>query len=217
MKYWRDLNLSRQQTRQVSTERKQYEFSLRESERTLSTLMNNLPGMAYRCDNDEKWTMRFVSKGFKELTGYNPKDIINNKKRAFSDIIHPKDRSLGKDEIRKALEKQAPFEIEYRIITANGDAKWVWEKGEGVFSDDGKLLFLEGFITDIDDKKQFELELKRSRENYKSLVDYSPDGVIIHVDGVVKFANPSAQRIVGVSDFEAAGPRCDWCSRTRDR
>lgn len=184
------------------TERKQYEFNLRESERTLSTLMNNLPGMAYRCNNDDKWTMRFVSKGFQELTGYNPKDIVNNSKRSFADIIHPNDRNLGKKEIKKALETHTPFEIEYRLITASGQAKWVWEKGEGVFSDDGKLLFLEGFITDIGDKKQFEQELKRSRENYKSLVDYSPDGVIIHIDGIVKFANPSALKMIGVDGFD---------------
>ncbi|HLC82272.1 MAG TPA: PAS domain S-box protein, partial [Bacteroidia bacterium] len=180
------------------TERKQYEFNLRESERTLSTLMNNLPGMAYRCDNDDMWTMRFVSKGFQELTGYNPKDIVYNKKRSFADIIHPNDRNHVKKEIRKAVEKISPFEIEYRLITASGQAKWVLEKGEGVFSEDGNLLFLEGFITDIGDKKQFEQELKRSRENYKSLVDYSPDGVIIHIDGIVKFANPSALKMIGV-------------------
>lgn len=184
------------------TERKQYESSLRESERTLSTLMNNLPGMAYRCENDNHWTMRFVSKGCLDLTGYAPRDIIGNRKHSFADIIHPKDRNVGKEDIRKALATQSPFEIEYRLITATGQEKWVWEKGEGVFSDDGKLLFLEGFITDIGDKKQFELELKRSRENYKSLVDYSPDGVIIHVDGVVKFANPSALRIIGVDGLE---------------
>lgn len=184
------------------TERKQYESSLRESERTLSTLMNNLPGMAYRCDNDDQWTMRFVSKGFHELTGYNPKDIINNKKRSFTDLVHPKDRNLGKEIIRKALKARSPFEVEYRLITAKGELKWVLEKGEGVFSEDGKLLFLEGFITDINEKKQFELELKRSRENYKSLVDYSPDGVIIHIGGVIKFANPSALDMVGVDGFE---------------
>ncbi|MGZ4116430.1 MAG: PAS domain S-box protein, partial [Bacteroidia bacterium] len=184
------------------TERKQYEFNLRESERTLSTLMNNLPGMAFRCDYDESWTMRFVSKGFQELTGYNPKDIINNKKRAFSDIIHPSDRNAGLKQIKNAIKTKTPFEIEYRLITASGQAKWVWEKGEGVFGDNGELLFIEGFITDITDKKQFELELKRSRENYKSLVDYSPDGVIIHIDGIIKFANPSALNIIGVSGFE---------------
>jgi len=186
------------------TERKQYEFNLRESERTLSTLMNNLPGMAFRSDYDDKWTMRFVSKGFQELTGYNPKDIINNKKRAFSDIIYPKDKNVGKEDIRKALKARKQFEIEYRIITASGKVKWVWEKGEGVFSDDGKLLFIEGFISDIDDKKQFELELKRSRENYKGLADYSPDGVFIHSEGKLAYANPSALKMAGIEDLEQA-------------
>ena len=184
------------------TERKKNEFDLRESERTLSTLMSNLPGIAYRSDNDDFWTMQFVSKGFQGLTGYSPDDIINNKKIAFSEIIHPNDRKLVKVNIRGALKTQSPFEIEYRLIMESGQTKWVWEKGEGVFSDDGKLLFIEGFITDIGDKKEFERELKRSRENYKSLVDQSPDGVIIHIDGIVKFANPSAQKIIGVNGFE---------------
>ena len=35
--------------------------SLRESERMLSTLIGHLPGMAYRCLNDENWTMEFIS------------------------------------------------------------------------------------------------------------------------------------------------------------
>ncbi len=184
------------------TQRKKYEHDLRESERKLSTLMNNLPGIAYRSNYDERWTMHFISKGFYQLTGYFPKDFINNKKRAFSDIMYPLDKNLGLEQIKYALKNHTPFEIEYRIITKNGEIKWVWEKGEGVFSEDGTLLFLEGFITDVNDKKQYELELTKSRENYKSLIDYSPDGVIIHIDGKIKFANPSALNIIGVESFE---------------
>ena len=50
---------------------------------------------------------------------------------------------------------------------------------------------------------EVELELKRSLENYKSLVDCSPDGVIVQVNGVIKFANPSGLKILGVNNFEA--------------
>ncbi|MGQ0827020.1 MAG: PAS domain-containing protein [Bacteroidota bacterium] len=184
------------------SERKEYEARLRESERTLSTLMSNLPGMAYRCDCDDEWTMHYISKGFSQLTGYSPKDFINNKKKAFVDIIHPKDRNYVSEQVKKAIKNQTSFEIEYRIITKKGKEKWVWEKGEGVFSEDKTLLFLEGFISDVTDKKQYELELTQSRENYKSLIDYSTDGVLIHIEGRIKFANPSALKITGVDSFE---------------
>jgi PAS domain S-box-containing protein len=184
------------------TERKQYESSLRESERTLSTLMNNLPGMAYRCDYDENWTMRFVSKGFQELTGYSPKEILGNRKLAFADIMHPADRGTIRPVINKALEARVPFEIEYRIICADGEEKWVWEKGEGIFSDEGTLLFLEGFITDVNDKKKSELALAQSRENYKSLIDHAPDGILIYKNGRLEFANPSALNLLEADSFE---------------
>jgi PAS domain S-box-containing protein len=184
------------------TERKHYEFSLRESERTLSTLMGNLPGMAYRCDYDEYWTMRFVSSGFKELTGYNPRDILNNYKRSFADLMHPEDKGTIRPVIEKAISQKKPFEIEYRIICADGTQKWVWEKGEGVFGEDGQLLFLEGFITDVNEKKENELALERSRKNYKSLIDHAPDGILIYKENKLEFANPSALRLLEADTFD---------------
>ena len=45
------------------TERRKTEKALNENERRLSTLMFNLPGMAYRCINDPEWTMEYVSEG----------------------------------------------------------------------------------------------------------------------------------------------------------
>lgn len=186
------------------TERKQYESSLRESERALSTLMNNLPGMAYRCNNDTDRTMKFVSKGCYELTGYRPVDLVEDKKVAYDHLILPEDRKKVRELVITAIEKKKPYVLSYKIKTAKDEIKWVWEKGEGVFSDDGKLLFLEGFIIDATERQKFEVELKRSRENYKSLVDYSPDGVFIHINGKVVFANPSAAKLVGVKSTEDA-------------
>ncbi len=172
------------------TTQKESENKISESERKFSVLSNNFPGIAYRCLLDDNLTMQFLSDGFLKLTGYTPKDFINNNKFAFNDIIHPDDR--GNKNLKKALKGKKLYELEYRIVTADKEIKWVWEKGQGVFDKDGKLLFLEGFIADINDKKHYELELKNSRENYKSLIDNSPDGIIIYVEGRVKFANKTA-------------------------
>lgn len=186
------------------TERKKYESSLRESERALSTLMNNLPGMAYRCSNDKDWTMQFVSKGCRELTGYKPADLVGNKKLSYNDLILPEERKKIRALVASAVERKKPYVLSYKIKTATDEIKWVWEKGEGVFSEEGTLLFLEGFIIDATERQKFEVELKRSRENYKSLVDYTPDGVFIHIDGKVVFANPSAIKLVGIQNREDA-------------
>lgn len=78
----------------VAVERKRADEALRESERRLSTLMSTLPGMAYRCANDRRWTMAFVSQGSLELTGYEPADLVGSRTVAYGDLIHAGDHGV---------------------------------------------------------------------------------------------------------------------------
>jgi len=153
------------------TDRKKTEEALRENQRFLSTLISNLPGMAYRCKNDRDWTMEFVSEGCLELTGYQKSDLISNKKVSYNQIIHPDDRERIWDEVQEALSKNKPFQLLYRINTALGNEKWVWEQGRGVFSEKGELLALEGFISDINDRKRAEEALKKKSDEQTLLLD----------------------------------------------
>jgi len=190
------------------TQRKISEDALKESERTLSTLLGNLPGMAYRCSYDDKWTMHFVNDGCLELTGYPSEDLLNNHKISFSQLLFPGDRPRGLKEIENAITQKTQFEIQYRIVAADSRIKWVWEKGEGVFDEKGKLLFLEGFITDITEQKQHEIELEKSKESYKNLIESSPDGIFIHdYKGDVLFANPAILKMLGVDSLEEFGAK----------
>ncbi len=128
--------------------------ALQESERKLSTLLNNLPGMAYRCENDALWTMRFVSEGALPLLGYTPDDLTGNARVAYADLIHPEDRDFVNDTVCRAVLARQTFTLEYRIRTADGSEKWVWERGCAIFKADGSFDALEGFITDITERKQ---------------------------------------------------------------
>jgi len=135
--------------------------AVRESERRLATLMDNLQGMAYRCRNDSQWTMEFVSGGCEELTGYAQADLVMNRKLAYADIIVPEDRQAVWEKIQHAVEAKTPFVLEYRITTAAGAVKWVWEHGCCVYRETGELIALEGLISDITDRKRAETELER--------------------------------------------------------
>ena len=137
---------------------------LRESERTLTTLLGNLPGMAYRCRNDRDWTMTFVSGGCRELTGYEPSELINNAVVSYADLIHPEDREDVWRGVQEGVEARAPFRLLYRIVAKGGTEKWVWEQGVGVFAADGRLEALEGFVCDTTERKCAEEELQRAKE-----------------------------------------------------
>jgi diguanylate cyclase (GGDEF)-like protein/PAS domain S-box-containing protein len=143
----------------------------------LDTLLSNLPGMVYRCCNDESWTMQFVSAGAKELTGYDPEDLIDNRLLSYASLIHANDRQHVQIEVQKAIAKGRPFQVTYRIITADGVQKWVWEQGNAVLDQLGSLVALEGYITDITQSKQAQEVIHESEERFKNVVKATTDTI----------------------------------------
>ncbi len=60
-------------------------------------------------------------------------------------------------------------------------------------------------IKDITDKKKIEDELVNSEKRYRQLVEYSPDGIVIHRDGIIKYVNPAGARIFGGTEEDVMG------------
>lgn len=152
-------------------ERDRVEKALRESEKKFRTLTVNIPGAVYRCANDPDWTMDFISGVIEDISGYNASDFIKNKVRTYASIIHPDDRKMVEEIVQKGISEHVPYIIEYRIIRSDGTIRWVYEKGQGIFSDNGILLWLDGAIFDITERKQAELELAKYKERLEELVE----------------------------------------------
>jgi len=145
------------------TERKNVEKEMSESNKKLNTIINNLRGVVFLCKDDQEWTMKYISDGIYELAGYLPNEFIDNKIRSFNSIIDPDDQIRVRDEIHKTLSTGYLYSIEYRIITSADNIRWVWERGRGYYEGD-KLVALEGFISDITDRKRIEEELIKSKD-----------------------------------------------------
>ena len=190
--------------------------ALHESERTLATLIGNLPGMAYRCKNDPAWTMEFLSEGCTSLTGYLPTALINNAKLAYADLIHPDDRQYVWGKVQAAVQARRSFQLTYRITTSDGQEKWMWEQGQGVFDLQGELLVLEGFITNITDRVHAEEKLQEAKalaedeRNFaESLIETAQVVVLVlDTEGRIVRFNPYMEEISGYHQEEVQGK--DW-------
>ena len=146
------------------------EESLSESQRFLSTLISNLPGYVYRChEEDGEWCTQFASEGIYELTGYHATDFLRGGKRSYGWLVHPDDQTEVENVVMSAITNKLPYQITYRIRTSQGDIKWVWEQGRGVFSESGTLIATEGFITDITEKKLAEQEILKRHDELATL------------------------------------------------
>ncbi|PCR92133.1 PAS domain S-box protein [Natrinema ejinorense] len=154
----------------------------KERERQLSTLMDNVPGMVYRCENEHGWPMAFVSDACGELTGYEPAALESGELSWGEDVMVQADRETLWETVQRVIDEKRTFSETYRIETADGERRWVRDYGRGVFDDEGNLVDIEGIVADITERKQLESELAESEQRYRTLVEQFPNGAVALVD-----------------------------------
>jgi PAS domain S-box-containing protein len=97
--------------------------------------------------------MEFVNQNSLKLTGYSPKELINNTRVSFVDIVHPDDRQMIWDTIQEAVEQKRPYQLNYRIKTADGKKNGSGT-GEAVFTEEVKSSHWKAYITDVSEQSR---------------------------------------------------------------
>jgi len=126
----------------------------------LDRLLRNTPGMVFRGRYNTERNMLTVSPGCKRLTGYTIKELTEDGKNVFGNLIHEDDRMLVWKSIQENLNHHSFYKIQYRLVTKNGRIKWVEEQTHATMNAQNKIEFLEGIITDISQIKLSEEALK---------------------------------------------------------
>jgi diguanylate cyclase (GGDEF)-like protein/PAS domain S-box-containing protein len=139
--------------------------------RMIRTLIGNLDGMVYRCRNDGRWTMEFVSAGCQRLTGYRASDLLHSRRCAYADLILPEDLPMLREVVKRAIATGERYSVEYRIRHADGQPRWVWERGAPIFSGPDAAVAFEGFIEDITERKRAERALAAAEQRYQQRIE----------------------------------------------
>jgi len=147
------------------TERKRMEKELKLSEERIRTMVENIPGVVYRCLPEEPWTVLFVSDEIENLTGWPATDFVGDTApRDFDVFIHEDDREKVASVTQEAVAARRPYTCEFRVVDRGGQVHWVYELGRGVYADDGSPLYQDGSIFDVTDRKVMEFELEDAKD-----------------------------------------------------
>lgn len=123
----------------------------------MRSILGRINGFLYRCRCDADYTMIFMTEAVHHLTGFPASDFIGNRVRSFVSITHPDDQARIFEQVDAAILSREQWDIDYRLVARDGSIVWINEVGAAIFAADGSLEYLEGAVTNINDRKMIEL------------------------------------------------------------
>ncbi len=116
-------------------------------------VVNASPVVCFRWAPSDGWPVVFVSENISQW-GYTPEQLQSSRPD-FASIVHPDDRArIGDEVMRHTTTGVAGYEQEYRLITADGRVVWVVDRTKVSRDENGQVLFYDGVLTDITERKQ---------------------------------------------------------------
>jgi len=107
-------------------------------------------------------SIKFFSDLIEDLTGYT-REEFNEGKVSWTGIIHPEDLASAKEAFKAGLKGDKTYERDYRIITKEGEIKWILELSQILCDQDGKVKSVSGILLDTTFQKKAEQEEARCR------------------------------------------------------
>lgn len=191
---------------EIATYKHSLEKDLNESERSYRTLAGNLPAVVYRTHVKGPIRVEFFNDMLRELTGYSPRELTFKKVSAMEPLIAGEDKKRASKAVEQAIEKVKPFQVDYRIKHKDGSVKHFHERGNPVISEDNEVLFVDGVIFDMTERKLTESALLKERDRAQRYLDVAGVMmVVINREHRVELINRKGCEILGYREEEIVG------------
>jgi PAS domain S-box-containing protein len=131
----------------------------RSDDALLRALMENVPGAIYRSAWHANHKLELISDEIERISGFPAANFLASDRRTLMHIIHPEDRAAVLAATTLAG-TEGPFVLEYRIVRADGEVRWVLDRGQLVPGPGGRL-WMDGAIFDVTERRAAEEALRR--------------------------------------------------------
>jgi PAS domain S-box-containing protein len=187
-------------------DRKRAELAL-EAERDM---FRDGPAVVFKWEDTDGWPITYASENVESVFGYTATELQSNQVQ-YAEFVHDEDL----DRLEQAMAEYdtggtEPFNPEpYRVLTADGDVRWVMEYTKDL-KEDGESNHLLGYIVDITERKRRERELEDREEKYRNLFEDSRDALMLmDRDGYLD-CNEQALDLFGVDSVEEFVQYSPW-------
>lgn len=178
------------------TKLKETEQTLVTIEKSYKSLLENIPIGVFRTTPEGE--ILFANDKILELIGVESFEELKK-----INLEQDQDRfffDFSREEYKRLIKEKGYVRgLESKWKRNDGEVVYVRENAIAVKDEQGNVLYYEGTIEDISDRKEMEEELRESEEKYRNLVDRAYNGICIIQDSIIKYANPRLGEIVGYS------------------
>ncbi len=178
---------------------------VRERLRLAMKIVEKSPVVLFRRLPEPNPRLVYVSENI-ALTGYSAEDFLDERVR-FEQIVHPDDYERLGEEIRGYAEQDiGDYTQYYRIVTRDGQTRWVEDTTTTERDADGKIIYYQGIVVDITERKLAEEELSRSEAKFRRILETAAEGFLMMDDqfNIVE-VNDAYCRMLGYERRELIG------------
>jgi sigma-B regulation protein RsbU (phosphoserine phosphatase) len=168
-------------------------------------IIDNSPVVLFRRVAGDKPRLVYVSDNIRQM-GYTAEEFLEEK-IYFRDIVHPDDFERVGEEIRQYMEEDVEEYTQfYRLITKDGQIRWVEDQTSVVRDDQGNKIFNQGLLVDITSRKLAEEQVRKSEEKFRRIVETAGEGFILMAEDLkITDANDAYCKMLGFSREEILG------------
>ena len=126
---------------------------------------------------------------------------------AWRGILHPADLKAAESRIMEAIQNHIPLINEYRIIRPNGEQRWIYALGKGIYNEESQPLRMTGICIDITERKWAEDEIRL----HSAIMETVAEGIFLVGldDNIIKWTNRKFEEMFGYEPGEMIGMQVD--------
>jgi PAS domain S-box-containing protein len=196
------------------TDRKRAEEELRATKERLESVVASNPAVIYTArplPDESDYALTYLSDRVLPMLGYAPSDFLGHPE-FWESHVPPEDVIRVRASMSR-LWKEGRSAEEYQFLHKDGTYRWIREEANVIRDRDGEPIEVNGYWTDVTERKQMEEKLrlqsealKDSEERFRTIAETSFDGILtVDLDGKITYASPAVGRITGYRDNELLG------------